>query len=77
MTRTVAARVRAALAQLGRRRSSATLVFTDDLEIRRLNRDYRSAAPPAAGCYPSWSAWPSTGCVTCSATTTNGRRRKR
>jgi probable rRNA maturation factor len=41
MTRAVAARVRAALAQLGRRRSTATLVFTDDVEIRRLNRDYR------------------------------------
>jgi probable rRNA maturation factor len=37
----VAARVRAALAVLGRRGSSATLVFTDDEEIRRLNRDYR------------------------------------
>jgi probable rRNA maturation factor len=41
MTRAVAVRVRAALALLGRRRSSATLVFTDDQEIRRLNRDYR------------------------------------
>jgi probable rRNA maturation factor len=39
--RRVAARVRAALAALGRRGSSATLVFTDDLEIRQLNRDYR------------------------------------
>ena len=41
MTRQVAARLRRALAALGRRRSSATLVFTDDLEIRQLNRDYR------------------------------------
>ena len=39
--RRVAARVRAALAALGRGRSSATLVFTDDEEIRTLNRDYR------------------------------------
>lgn len=37
----VAARVRAALRALGRQRSSATLVFTDDREIRALNRDYR------------------------------------
>lgn len=41
MTRQVAARIRRALAALGRRRCSATLVFTDDLEIRQLNRDYR------------------------------------
>lgn len=41
MTRQVASRVRRALAALGRRRSGATLVFTDDLEIRQLNRDYR------------------------------------
>jgi probable rRNA maturation factor len=41
MTRQVAARVRSALAALARRRSSATLVFTDDQEIRQLNRDYR------------------------------------
>jgi probable rRNA maturation factor len=39
--RRVAARVRAALRALGRARSSATLVFTDDDEIRVLNRDYR------------------------------------
>jgi probable rRNA maturation factor len=37
----VAARVRVALRALGRARSSATLVFTDDDEIRVLNRDYR------------------------------------
>jgi probable rRNA maturation factor len=41
MTRQVASRLRRALAALGRRRSGATLVFTDDLEIRQLNRDYR------------------------------------
>ena len=40
-TKQVAARLRAALAALGRRRCSATLVFTDDREIRQLNRDYR------------------------------------
>jgi probable rRNA maturation factor len=39
--RQVAARVRAALKALDRGGSSATLVFTDDLEIRALNRDYR------------------------------------
>jgi probable rRNA maturation factor len=39
--RRVAARVRAALRALDRSRSSATLVFTDDQEIRVLNRDYR------------------------------------
>jgi probable rRNA maturation factor len=39
--RRVAARVRLALRALGRARSSATLVFTDDDEIRTLNRDYR------------------------------------
>ena len=39
--RAVAARVRRALRALGRARSSATLVFTDDDEIRVLNRDYR------------------------------------
>lgn len=39
--RQVAARVRVALRALGRSRSSATLVFTDDEEIRVLNRDYR------------------------------------
>jgi probable rRNA maturation factor len=39
--RRVAARVRVALRALGRGRSSATLVFTDDDEIRALNRDFR------------------------------------
>jgi probable rRNA maturation factor len=39
--RRVAARVRAALRALDRSGSSATLVFTDDQEIRALNRDYR------------------------------------
>lgn len=39
--RRVAARVRLALRALDRARSSATLVFTDDAEIRALNRDYR------------------------------------
>ena len=39
--RRVAARVRAALRALARGRSSATLVFTDDDEIRVLNRDFR------------------------------------
>ncbi len=39
--RAVATRLRAALRLLGRSRSSATLVFTDDQEIRALNRDYR------------------------------------
>jgi probable rRNA maturation factor len=39
--RRVAARVRTALRALARARSSATLVFTDDDEIRALNRDYR------------------------------------
>jgi len=39
--RRVAARVRRALGALGRARSSATLVFTDDDEIRTLNRRYR------------------------------------
>jgi probable rRNA maturation factor len=39
--RRVAARVRAALRALGRARSSATLVFTDDTEIRSLNRAFR------------------------------------
>jgi probable rRNA maturation factor len=39
--RRVAARVRAALRALDRSRSSATLVFTDDQEIRVLNRDFR------------------------------------
>jgi probable rRNA maturation factor len=39
--RAVATRLRRALRELGRARSSATLVFTDDDEIRVLNRDYR------------------------------------
>jgi len=39
--RAVAARLRLALRALGRARSSATLVFTDDDEIRVLNRVYR------------------------------------
>jgi probable rRNA maturation factor len=39
--RRVAARLTASLRALDRRRSSATLVFTDDDEIRVLNRDYR------------------------------------
>jgi probable rRNA maturation factor len=39
--RQVAARVRTALKALDRASSSATLVFTDDQEIRVLNRDYR------------------------------------
>jgi probable rRNA maturation factor len=37
----VAARLRAALRALGRGSSTATLVFTDDEEIRALNRDFR------------------------------------
>ena len=41
VTAKVAARIRSALVVLRRRRSSATLVFTDDREIRQLNRDYR------------------------------------
>jgi probable rRNA maturation factor len=40
--RTAAARVRHALRALGRTRSTVTLVFTDDDEIRVLNRTYRS-----------------------------------
>jgi probable rRNA maturation factor len=39
--RQVAARVRTALKALDRGGSSATLVFTDDQEIRVLNREYR------------------------------------
>ena len=39
--RRVTARVRAALRGLGRARSSATVVFTDDDEIRALNRTFR------------------------------------
>lgn len=38
----VAKRLRTALRFLGRSRSSVTLVLTDDVEIRRLNRDYRA-----------------------------------
>lgn len=41
LQRQVAGRVRLALRALGRGRSQATLVFTDDDEIRRLNRTYR------------------------------------
>jgi probable rRNA maturation factor len=37
----VARRLRAALRALGRRRAEVTLVFTDDDEIRVLNRTYR------------------------------------
>ena len=40
--RRVAARVRVALRALARGSSSTTLVFTDDDEIRVLNRDFRS-----------------------------------
>lgn len=39
--RTVANRLRVALRRLGRSRSSATLLFTDDDEIRALNRHFR------------------------------------
>jgi len=39
--RKVANRLRTALHRLGRSRSSATLVFTDDDEIRALNREFR------------------------------------
>jgi probable rRNA maturation factor len=39
--RKVVARLRAALRRLGRARSSATLVFTGDDEIRALNREFR------------------------------------
>jgi probable rRNA maturation factor len=41
LRRQVAARVRRALRELDRARSSATLVFTDDDEIRTLNRQFR------------------------------------
>jgi hypothetical protein len=41
LRRRLLARVRAALGALGRRRSSACLVLTDDEEIRTLNRTYR------------------------------------
>jgi probable rRNA maturation factor len=34
-------RLRAALRQVGRARASATVVLTDDVEIRALNRDFR------------------------------------
>jgi probable rRNA maturation factor len=40
--RALKARVAAALRLLGRRRSSATLLLTDDHEIRELNRRYRA-----------------------------------
>jgi probable rRNA maturation factor len=39
--REVANRLRVALRRMGRARSSATLVFTDDDEIRALNREFR------------------------------------
>ncbi|MES1172397.1 MAG: rRNA maturation RNase YbeY [Bacteroidota bacterium] len=39
--RALKARVRVALRALGRARSTATLVLTDDIEIRALNRDFR------------------------------------
>jgi probable rRNA maturation factor len=39
--RRLAARLRLALRALGRSRCAATLVFTDDDEIRALNRDFR------------------------------------
>jgi probable rRNA maturation factor len=39
--RKVVARLRTALRRLGRARSSATLVFTGDDEIRALNREFR------------------------------------
>jgi probable rRNA maturation factor len=39
--RAVAARLRLALRALGRAGSATTLVFTDDVEIRELNRRYR------------------------------------
>jgi probable rRNA maturation factor len=41
LPRRVAARLRVALRALGRGRSQATLVFTDDDEIRALNRRFR------------------------------------
>lgn len=41
LRRRVAARLRTAMRALGRSRSSVTLVFTDDAEIRELNRTYR------------------------------------
>ncbi len=41
LVRKVAARLRVALRALGRSGCSATLVLTDDQEIRQLNRDYR------------------------------------
>lgn len=41
LRRRVAARLRVALRALGRARSHVTLVFTDDAEIRELNRVYR------------------------------------
>ena len=61
--RRVAARVRAALRALGRGRSSATLVFTDDDEIRTLNRD----VPQATIARPTCSAFT---CRSCAARAT-------
>jgi probable rRNA maturation factor len=40
-TTSVARRIRAALRRLDRSRCTTSLVFTDDEEIRRLNREYR------------------------------------
>jgi probable rRNA maturation factor len=44
MRRLVVARIRTALRALDRVRSSVTIVFTDDAEIRQLNRDFRRHA---------------------------------
>ena len=41
LAKRVAQRLRHALRALGRSRCTTTLVFTDDQEIRQLNRDYR------------------------------------
>jgi probable rRNA maturation factor len=41
LRRTLRARLRAALRRLGRTRSSCTLLLTDDVEIRELNRRFR------------------------------------
>jgi probable rRNA maturation factor len=41
LAKQVAQRLRVALRALGRSRCTATLVFTDDQEIRQLNRDFR------------------------------------
>lgn len=40
--RALKARLRAALRAIGRGRSTVTLVLTDDIEIRVLNRDFRN-----------------------------------